>query len=91
MQDPLTHPEVVHDLNSLLVLDGNVHGDVVVETRADGELLWQRGPVVLTACGWRKGQRSKDNMGKWTFDPFGHANCKKDTSNLFEFLEKGFG
>lgn len=56
VRDLLTHPEVVHDLDGLLVLDGNVHGDVVVETRADGELLWQGGPVVLTAC-----QRSKIN------------------------------
>lgn len=59
MRDSLTHPEVVHDLDGLLELDGNVHGDVVVETRADRELLRQGGPVVLTACVW--GERSKIN------------------------------
>lgn len=49
-RDSLTHPEVVHDLDGLLVLDGNVHGNVVVETRPNGELLWKGGPVVLTTC-----------------------------------------
>lgn len=58
MQDSLTHPEVVHDLDGLLVLDGNVHGDVVVEARANGELLWKGGPVVLPTCMSGKGQRS---------------------------------
>lgn len=51
MSDPLTHPQVVHDLDGLLVLDRNVHCNVVVETWAYGELLRQWGPVVLTPCG----------------------------------------
>ena len=45
----LTHPEVVHDLDRLLKLDRNVHGDVVVETRTHGELLWEGRPVVFPA------------------------------------------
>lgn len=49
LSDPLTHPKVVHDLHSLLELYGNVHGNVVVETRANGELLRHRRPVVLTS------------------------------------------
>lgn len=46
----LTHPKVVHDLDRLLELYRNVHGNVVVETWADRELLWQWRPVVLTSC-----------------------------------------
>jgi len=33
---PLTHPEVVHNLDRLLELDRNVHGDVVIETGSHG-------------------------------------------------------
>lgn len=46
--DLLTHPQVVHDLDGLLKLYRNVHCDVVVETRANREILWQWRPVVLT-------------------------------------------
>jgi len=49
-EDPLTHPKVVHDLDGLLELHRNIHRDVVVEALANGELLRQRRPVVLTAC-----------------------------------------
>ena len=45
----LTHPEVVHDLDCLLKLYRDVHGDVVVETRTRRELLWERRPVVFPA------------------------------------------
>lgn len=45
----MKHPEVVHDLNRLLKLYRNVHGDVVVETGAHWELLWEGGPVVFPA------------------------------------------
>lgn len=50
LKNPLTHPKVVHDLNSLLELYGNVHGNVVVETWPDGEFLRQWGPVILASC-----------------------------------------
>lgn len=46
----LTHPKVVHDLDGLLELYGNVHCNIMVETWANGELLWQWRPVVLTPC-----------------------------------------
>lgn len=43
----LTHPEVIHDLDRLLKLDRDVHGDVVVETGTHGEVLRERQPVIL--------------------------------------------
>lgn len=46
-QRSLTHPDVVHDLHSLLELHRDVHCDVVVETWAHGELLRKRRPVVF--------------------------------------------
>lgn len=48
--NPLTHPKVVHDLDSLLKLYGNVHCNVVVETWPNGEFLRQWGPVILASC-----------------------------------------
>jgi len=46
----LTHPEVVHNLDSLLKIYWYVHSDIMIETRANGEPLRQWRPVVLTAC-----------------------------------------
>lgn len=46
----LTHPKVVHDLDGLLELYRNVHCNIMVETWANRELLWQWRPVVLTPC-----------------------------------------
>lgn len=45
----LTHPEVIHDLDSLLKIYGDVHGDVVVEAGTHGELLREGRPVVFPA------------------------------------------
>lgn len=53
---PLTHPQVVHDLDRLLELHWDVHRDVVVETGTHGELLRQRRPVVFPA--WNRGERA---------------------------------
>lgn len=70
LSEPLTHPKVVHDLHSLLELYGNVHGNVVVKTRANRELLRQRRPVVLTSCvkkrgtGWRSRKHTPPGSDK---------------------------
>lgn len=46
-QRSLTHPDVVHDLDSLLEIYRDVHCDVMVETGTHRELLWERRPVVF--------------------------------------------
>lgn len=38
--DSLTHPKVIHNLHGLLELYRNVHCNIMVETWANGELLW---------------------------------------------------
>lgn len=45
----LTHPEVIHDLDGLLKLDRDVHGNVVVEARTDRGILRQGRPVIFPA------------------------------------------
>lgn len=45
----LTHPEVIHELDSLLKLHRDVHRDVVVEAGTHGEALRERRPVVFPA------------------------------------------
>lgn len=45
----LTHPEVIHDLDCLLKLYRDVHCNVVVETRAHGQILWEGWPVIFPA------------------------------------------
>lgn len=49
LKQPLTHPQVKHDLDRLLVLHWDVHRDVVVETGTHWEPLRQGGPVVFPA------------------------------------------
>lgn len=60
VKDPLTHPKVVHDLDSLLELYRSVHCNIVVETWTNRELLWQWRPVVLTPYA-DKGQQYSDD------------------------------
>ena len=50
MVRPLTYPHEVGDLDDLLELDGDVDGDVLVETRLDAALLRQRREVVHSLC-----------------------------------------
>lgn len=45
----LTHPEVIHELDSLLELHWDVHRDVVVEAGTHREALRERRPVVFPA------------------------------------------
>lgn len=56
IHDPLTHPQVIHDLDRLLVLHRDVHRDVVVETGTHWELLRQGRPVVFPA--WNRRERA---------------------------------
>lgn len=77
----LTHPKVVHDLHSLLELYRNVHRNVVVETRANRELLWQRRPVVFTSC-------AKQEARKWLARLRRHDD-KANDGRLTDLLPRG--
>lgn len=58
----LTHPEVVHHLTDPPVLGRDLLGEVLVETRFDGEASGKRRPVVLFTC-WDKRRRLSTQHG----------------------------
>ena len=49
MRGSLTHPQVVDDLDGLLEVHWDVHGDVMVEAWPYWEFLWKWRPVVFPA------------------------------------------
>lgn len=65
-KQPLTHPEIIHDLDRLLELNRDVHRDVVVETGTHWETLRQGRPVVFPPWNGRELPWSWDGSGPWT-------------------------
>lgn len=52
----LTHPQLVDPLHQLLVLDGDLIGEVLVEAGLQGDEVGQRREVIFLSCSHRGGE-----------------------------------